>query len=73
MLAIFFGILMLVFIGEMIGVAVRAAWSIFKIIATIIFLPIILIAFFAAGLFYIAIPVLIIAGVIGLVGICAKK
>jgi|GEM_PF-1027409 len=73
MLAIFFGILMLVFIGEMIGVAVRAAWSIFKIIGTIIFLPIILIAFFAAGLFYIAIPVLIIAGVIGLVGICAKK
>lgn len=73
MLAIIFGILMLVFIGEMIGVAVRAAWSIFKIIATIIFLPIILIAFFAAGLFYIAIPVLIIAGVIGLVGICAKK
>lgn len=73
MLAIIFGILMLVFIGEMIGVAVRVAWSIFKIIATIIFLPIILIAFFAAGLFYIAIPVLIIAGVIGLVGICAKK
>lgn len=73
MLAIFFGILMLVFICEMIGFAVKLAWNIFKIICTVIFLPIILIAMFAAGLVYIAMPILVIAGIIGLIGICAKK
>lgn len=73
MLAIIFEILMIVFICEMIGFAVKLAWNIFKVIGTIIFLPIVLIALFVAGLAYIAIPILVIAGVIGLVGALTKK
>lgn len=67
MLTIIFGILLLVFIFEIIGAGIRLAWGIVKILCTVIFFPVILIALFAAGLVYIAIPILVIAGVVGLV------
>lgn len=73
MLTIIFGILMLVFIFEIIGAGIRLAWGITKVLCTVIFFPVILIALFAAGLVYIALPILIIAGIVCLVGMFSNN
>ncbi len=71
MLTLIFAVLMLVVFGKLIVLAVRATWGITKVLFTIIFLPVILICMVAGGLLYIALPVLIIIGIISLVKQCA--
>lgn len=67
MWTLIFIILMLAVFGEMIGFAVKAAWSITKVLLYIVFLPIILIGLVFAGLVYVAVPILAIIGVITLI------
>ncbi|SFI41722.1 hypothetical protein SAMN04487830_1651 [Pseudobutyrivibrio sp. OR37] len=67
MLAFIFSIMMLVVFGKMLGLAIRASWTIFKVVMTLVFLPVILIGMCIAGLFYIAIPILIVIGIISLI------
>ena len=58
---------MLVLFGKLLVFGIRAAWGISKIVLTIVFLPIILIALVAGGLLYIAFPILSVLGLISLV------
>lgn len=67
MLTFIFTILMLVVFGKLLIFAIKAAWGITKILLYIVFLPLILIGLAVAGLIYIAIPVLIVVGIISLV------
>ena len=67
MLTFLFIVLMLGVFGKLLVFGIRAAWGISKIVLTVVFLPIILIALVAGGLLYIAFPILIVLGLISLV------
>ena len=71
MLTLLFIILMFLIFGKLIGFAVKAAWGISKMLLSVVLLPLILIGMVAAGLIYIAFPVLIILGVVSLIGMKA--
>lgn len=66
MLTILFFIFLIWFFLKLLFFGIRAAWSIFKILVIVIFLPFILIGMVVAGLLYIAFPVLIILGILSL-------
>lgn len=66
MTVLFFILFLLVF-GKMIGFAIRATWSIFKVTTFIVFLPAILVLMVFGGLLYLALPILIIVGLISLI------
>ena len=61
-----FFILFLMVFGKMIGLAFRATWGIFKIMAYIVFLPVILLALVFTGFLYLALPILIVVGLVSL-------
>ena len=65
MLDLIFAILMFIIFGKLLGVAIRTAWGISKIMITLVFLPIILIGLVLGGLLYLALPILVIIGLIG--------
>lgn len=67
MITLIFVLLMLGVFGKMIWFAIRAAWGITKVTFGIVFLPVILIVLAISGLIYIAIPVLIILGIVMIV------
>lgn len=67
MLTILFFILMIWVFWKLVKLSVKAAWGISKILFTLVLLPIILIVLVIAGFIYIAIPILVIVGVIALV------
>ena len=46
---------------------IKAAWGITKLVLSLVFLPVIIIGLVLCGLFYLAVPILIIIGVITLV------
>jgi hypothetical protein len=52
--------------GRLLFFALKVGWSIFKIAAFLIFLPAIVLIMIFGGLFYLAIPILIIAGIASL-------
>ena len=66
MLTLFFTICMIVVFGKIALLALKEAWGLTKIFVTLIFLPIILIGMVFKGLIVIAIPALIIFGVVAL-------
>ena len=53
--------------GKLIGLAFRATWGITKIFFRLFFLPVVLIGLVLAGLMYIALPLLVIIGIVVLV------
>lgn len=67
MFTILFGILMLIIFGKILGFAIRASWGLIKILFTIVLLPLILVGLVIAGLIYLAVPLLLIAGVCAVV------
>ena len=67
MLSILFTICMLWFIVKFFIFGLKASWGIMKLLCLIIFFPVILIGMVVGGLIYIALPLLIIGGIIGLV------
>ena len=67
MLSILFTICMLWFIVKFFIFGLKASWGIMKLLCTVIFFPVILIGMVVGGLIYIALPILIIGGIIGLV------
>mgnify|MGYP007047941148 CR=1 FL=1 len=67
MLTLLFITLMFGVFGKMIGLAFRATWGITKICFRLVFLPIVLIALVLGGLVYIALPLLVVVGVVMLV------
>jgi hypothetical protein len=65
-MTLLFFILFLMVFGKMIGLAFRATWGIFKIMAYIVFLPVILLALVFTGFLYLALPILIVVGLVSL-------
>ena len=67
MLTLIFICLMIAVFGKLVWFAIRAAWGITKVLFTIIFLPVILIALFGGGFAYVALIGLLIVGALSLV------
>ncbi|MBO4559312.1 MAG: hypothetical protein J5712_04440 [Lachnospiraceae bacterium] len=61
---ILFAILMFAVFGKVLGFAFRAAWGFTKVFFTLFFLPAILIGLVFVGLIRLALPILVIAGII---------
>lgn len=64
MLTLLFIILLLIVFGKLLGFAIKASWGILKILFTVIFLPVLLILLVVVGLMYVALPVLLVLGVV---------
>lgn len=67
MLTVLFIILMFAVFGKMIIFAFKASWGILKVLLTIIIFPLFLIGLFFSGLVYIALILLLIAGIVSVV------
>lgn len=67
MLTALFIILMFAVFGKMIIFAFKASWGILKVLLTIIIFPLFLIGLFFSGLVYIALILLLIAGIVSVV------
>lgn len=67
MLELIFIILMIAIFGRLAVFAFRLAWGITKVAFTLIFLPLILITALISGLVSIALPVLVVIGVLSLI------
>ncbi len=63
-----FTIMLIAVVFELIVFAVKAAWGITKIVFTVLFFPLILVGLVAAGLLYLALPILIVVGIITFIG-----
>lgn len=68
-----FVILMVGIFGKLIGLAFKMTWGITKILLTLVFLPVILIGLVIAGLISIALPLLVVIGIITLIGPVVKR
>lgn len=62
-----FFILMLLVFGKILKFAFKAAWGISKIVVTLVLLPIFLIGLVLKGLVSIAIPILVVVGIVSLI------
>ena len=67
MLTVLFIIFMLGFMFKGIDLAFRFSWGLLKALLTIVFWPLILIGFVIGGLVQLALPLLIVAGIIMLI------
>lgn len=67
MLPLLFAICMIWFIGKFFIFGVKASWGILKLLCTVVLFPVILIGMVVGGLIYIALPLLIIGGIIALI------
>lgn len=66
MLTFLFIILLIAVFAKILIFAVKAAWGISKVVATVVFLPLILVLMVLKGLISLAFPLLVIIGVISL-------
>ena len=64
MVTIVFFILMLMIFGKLLIFGIKAAWGISKFLLTVVLLPVILIGLVIGGLFSIALPILLVIGVV---------
>jgi len=69
MLTIVFWVLMLIVFGKILKFAIKAAWGITKILVSLVFLPIALIFLVLQGLLLLALPILLVVGVISLIAL----
>lgn len=68
MLTIIFVIALIWVAWEMLVLGIKAAWGIAKILCTVLLVPAFLFGLVCVGLLYIAIPMLVIVGIIALIG-----
>lgn len=66
MLELLFILGMLWIFNKLLVIGISAAWSISKILMTIVLLPLALILLVITGLMYIALPILVVIGIISL-------
>lgn len=71
MLGILFWVLFIMIFGRLILFAFKAAWGVTKVLFTIIIFPLVLVGMVVSGLLSLALPLLLVGGVVALV--CAKK
>lgn len=67
MLTLVFICLMIGVFGKLIGIAFKMTWGIAKVLFTLVFLPFVLIALTIGGLVTIALPLVVVVGIISLV------
>lgn len=67
MLTIIFAVLMISVFWKLIMFAIKATWAITKCVFMFLLLPIALIVLAALGLFYLAIPILVIVGIVSII------
>lgn len=67
MLTLLFLICLFGIFGKLFCFGLKAAWGISKFVLTIVFLPVVLIVMVIAGLIKIALPLLLIIGIVGLI------
>ena len=67
MWSLVFIILMIVVFGKILGLAIKAAWGISRIIVTLVMMPMILIGLVLSGLLMLALPLLIVIGFVAFV------
>lgn len=67
MWSLVFIILMIVVFGKILGLAIKAAWGISRIIVTLVMMPMILIGLMLSGLLALALPLLIVVGFVAFV------
>lgn len=70
MLTLFFIILLFVVFGKILGFAIRATWGVSKILFSVVLLPLCLVGLVIKGLIGIALPVLLVIGIISLFALC---
>lgn len=61
-----FYVLFALIFGRLIYFAIRLAWGFMRVLLTLVFLPAIIIAILLAGLTWLALPILVIVGIISL-------
>lgn len=66
MLELLFTVLMITIFGKLFIFGVKATWGITKILVTVVLLPIILIGLVIGGLVSLALPILLVVGVISM-------
>ena len=66
MLTLLFVIMMIGVFGRLAGFAFSMSWGLLRVLLTLIFLPVIIIACFAGGLLFLAFPVLAVIGLVSL-------
>ncbi len=66
MLTLIFIICMFAVFGKVAFLAIRGAWGLTKVLFTLIFLPFILIGLVLKGLIFVALPILVILGIVSL-------
>lgn len=66
MLTLLFFILLLSIFGKILTFAIKATWGISKIVFSVVLLPLFLIGLVLKGLMSIALPVLIVVGIVSL-------
>ena len=67
MFTLVFICLMIGVFGKLIGLAFKMTWGIAKVLFTLVFLPFVLIALTIGGLVTIALPLVVVVGIISLV------
>ncbi|MCM1232935.1 MAG: hypothetical protein NC489_22650 [Ruminococcus flavefaciens] len=68
MLTVIFMIALIWVVWKMLILGIKAAWGIAKILCTVLLLPAFLFGLMCVGLMYIAMPILLIVGIIIFVG-----
>ena len=63
MLTILMMIMFFAVFGRLLGFAFRVGWGMLKIVAYLVFLPAIVLMMIFGGLLYVALPILVIAGI----------
>ena len=66
MLTLLIMIMFFAVFGKLLGFAFKVGWGMLKIAAYLIFLPAIVLMMIFGGLLYVALPILIIAGIVGM-------
>ena len=69
MWSLIFIILMFVVFGKILKFAIKATWSIAKIVVSLILLPLFLVGLVLSGLIVVALPILVIVGIIAFVAL----
>ena len=66
MITLIFMFCMFAVFGKIALFALRAAWGVTKLVVTLVFLPVTLVVMVAAGLIHLALPILVIVGIVSL-------
>lgn len=67
MLTVIFFVALIWVAWKLFVLGIKAAWGVAKIICTVLLLPVFLIALVCMGLIYIAIPILLLVGVVAII------